>query len=211
MKNSFYQEIITEKSWIILQKLKKEIDFILIGGWAVYLYSHNLKSKDIDIVIDYNGLYTLRKNYELSRNESLKKYEIKKEGIDIDIYLPYYSDVGFPLEEISKYVQSTEGFKVPKPEVFLITKLKAYQSRKASIKGQKDKIDIISLIFLEDFDFAFFQNILEKYNLKEHKNIIEKILKESAEVKELGLSRHFFSKKKKMILNKLIYKQGVPL
>lgn len=44
----FYNEIITQKSFVFLQGLKKEYEFVLIGGWAVFLYSHGLKSKDID-------------------------------------------------------------------------------------------------------------------------------------------------------------------
>ena len=48
----YYQDLITEKSWQILIRLKSKIDFVLIGGWAVYLYTKGLKSKDIDIVIE---------------------------------------------------------------------------------------------------------------------------------------------------------------
>jgi len=48
--SQFYQKIITEKSWEALTVFKKQFDFILIGGWAVYLYTHALKSKDIDII-----------------------------------------------------------------------------------------------------------------------------------------------------------------
>lgn len=47
----FYNDIITQKSFAYLQILKKKYDFILIGGWAVFLYSRSLKSKDIDIII----------------------------------------------------------------------------------------------------------------------------------------------------------------
>ena len=35
--NNYYQDIITQKSWNLLTELQKEVDFILIGGWAVYL------------------------------------------------------------------------------------------------------------------------------------------------------------------------------
>ncbi|PJA52723.1 hypothetical protein CO166_04510, partial [Candidatus Roizmanbacteria bacterium CG_4_9_14_3_um_filter_36_11] len=79
--NSFYQSIVTEKSWKMLQMLKKNIDFILIGGWAVYLYAKTLKSKDIDIIVDYQELDKIKKNFQLIKNDRLRKYEIKKEGI----------------------------------------------------------------------------------------------------------------------------------
>jgi len=50
----FYHDLVTDKSWELLKKLKKNYDFILIGGWAVFLYTHALKSKDIDLVCEYD-------------------------------------------------------------------------------------------------------------------------------------------------------------
>ena len=50
----FYHDLITEESFKILQEFGKKFKFILIGGWAVFLYAKSLKSKDIDIVIDYD-------------------------------------------------------------------------------------------------------------------------------------------------------------
>ncbi len=47
---AYYHDLITEKSWRILQELKRQYQFILIGGWAVYLHASALKSKDIDII-----------------------------------------------------------------------------------------------------------------------------------------------------------------
>jgi len=59
----FYQDLIIEKSYKLLQDLKREFDFILIGGWAVFLYTKALKSKDIDLVVQYEALEQLRKKY----------------------------------------------------------------------------------------------------------------------------------------------------
>lgn len=39
----FWNDAIIEKSWDVLQTLKKRYDFILIGGWAVYLYTNAMK------------------------------------------------------------------------------------------------------------------------------------------------------------------------
>lgn len=38
----FYHNLITQKSWEVLKKLKAKYDFILIGGWAVFLYTKSL-------------------------------------------------------------------------------------------------------------------------------------------------------------------------
>ena len=71
----FYHELITEKSFKTLQELRKKFKFILIGGWAVFLYTKSLKSKDIDMVIDYDELGRIKKAYALSKNDRLKKYD----------------------------------------------------------------------------------------------------------------------------------------
>src|SRR3989344_3242484 len=142
----FYHNLITEKSFKILQDLRKKFEFILIGGWAVFLCGRALKSKDIDIIIDYDELQKLKNDYDVFKNDRLKKYEIKIEGTDIDIYLPYFSELGLKVEEIQNYRQNLEGFLVPIPEVLLILKIYAYLERKGSNKGEKDLIDIFSLL-----------------------------------------------------------------
>src|SRR3989344_5181136 len=107
----YWNNILTEKSWSILLKLKKEkFNFTVIGGWAAYLWTNLHKSKDIDIVInDFKDLDFLKKNYDLRKNDSLKKYEIKFEEIDLDIYVPYYSKLALPIEEIKSRITKIEN------------------------------------------------------------------------------------------------------
>ena len=93
---AFYHDMITEESWRELQNLKEKIQFVLIGGWATYLYTKNLKSKDIDIVISYDQLPLLEKNYSLVKNDRLKKYEARRGPVEIDIYLPFFFGIGNP-------------------------------------------------------------------------------------------------------------------
>lgn len=50
----FYHSLITEKSFKSLQELSKDFNFVLMGGWAIFLYTRALKSKDIDIIIKYD-------------------------------------------------------------------------------------------------------------------------------------------------------------
>ncbi len=203
MNTHFYQELVTEKSWKLLQRLKKQTDFILIGGWAVYLYTNGLKSKDIDIIIDYDQLEGLKNNNDVYKNERLKKYEIKNEGIDIDIYLPFFSSIGLPVEKLVKYTAKLQTFSLLQKEVLLLTKITAYEDRKASVKGQKDLIDIISLLLLDDFDFIFFKKVLKKYDLEEFKKILIDIVTKTKEIPELKLNRHFFAKRRKEIITRL--------
>lgn len=77
----YYHKLVTDKSYQFLQNLKRSYEFVLIGGWAVYLYTQALKSKDIDIIVDYKELAKLKENFDVFKNDRLKKYEIKTGGI----------------------------------------------------------------------------------------------------------------------------------
>jgi len=199
---SFYHNLITEKSWKILQELRNKYKFILIGGWAVFIYTNGLKSKDIDFICDYEELKKLRQNYDLIKNQRLKKYEIKQDNADIDIYLPFFSDLGIPCDEIQKNTINHSGFTVPKIEILMILKQHAFQGRIGSTKGEKDKIDIISLL-QQNFDFNFYLKILKMQKKQTLVNDLKKILKTTAEIPELNLNQHQFSKLKKSILAKI--------
>lgn len=199
----FYHDLVTEKSFKILQDLKRKFDFILIGGWAIFLYTRALKSKDIDIVIDYDQLEKFKREFNIFKNERLKKYEAKIEEIDIDIYLPYFSDLGFPIEEIKNYLQSIEGFKTPIPEILLILKVKTHTERKGTTKGEKDFLDIFSLISNEKIDWQKYKKLIEKYNLEEVNQKLKDIISSVKALPQLNLLNHQISRLKKKILKKL--------
>lgn len=207
--NNFYHQFITDKSFSILKQLKKDFDFVLIGGWAVYFYTHSLKSKDIDIIIDFSVLNQFKKQLALEKNERLRKYQAKIEEIDIDIYLPFYSNLGMLVEEMIKKTIFLNGFEVLEKEVLLITKLKAYQERMGSVKGQKDLVDILSLILLEEFDFKYLSNLIKKYRLEKYWQMLEKIILETKEIPELNLNKHFWGKRKKQLLEEVRSFQNV--
>ncbi|MBU3925300.1 MAG: hypothetical protein V1732_04415 [Patescibacteria group bacterium] len=196
----FYHDLITEKSFRILRDFKKEFDFILIGGWAVFLYAKALKSKDIDIILDYDQLEKIRQKFTLVKNERLKKYEIKIEEIDIDIYAPYFSDLGLPVEEIKKYYQSREGFHLPLAEILLILKVYAASQRKGTSKGRKDLIDIFSLILRGKIDWGKYKGFIKQYGLEYLSKELKNLVFSAGEIPELDLSAHRISRIKKEIL-----------
>jgi len=199
----FYHDLITEKSFKILQDLKRKFKFVLIGGWAIYLYAKALKSKDIDIIIDYDELEKLKKEFNVSKNERLKKYEVKIEEVDIDIYLPFFSNLGFPVEEIKNYCQSIEGFLAPLPEILIILKTGTYFERRETIKGSKDLIDIFSLLKEGQINWKTYKEIIEKYNLNEMNDKLKKIISSQRVIPELNLLNHQISKLKKEVLKNL--------
>lgn len=165
----FWNDEVTLHSWQKLVGLKKEFDFILIGGWAVYMYTKLHRSKDIDIIIDYKTLQYLSSNYMLSKNERLKKYEIKQEDFDIDVYLPKFSKLALPVEDINgELVTEIEDFKLPTAEALMILKLGAYLERNKSVKGDKDLIDMMGLLFYSKINIDRFGKLLEKYKLTDY-------------------------------------------
>lgn len=199
----YWHSLIVEKSWRVLQKLKKDVSFILIGGWAAYLYAKTHKSKDIDIVVDYEALEKIKLGYDLKKNEHLKKFEISIEGIDIDIYLPYFSRLAIPVEELHKYTTSIEGFKVVKPEALLILKQGAEKERGFSEKGIKDRIDIMDLILYYGIDCKFYWQLLKRYNLESFLGGLIKIIANFKEVKYLHLNPREFKLKKEALVKEL--------
>lgn len=196
----YYHQLITEKSFQLLRQLRLDYNFILIGGWAVFLYTNSLKSKDIDIIIDYDELEKFKKNFDVAKNDRLKKYEIKKDGIDIDIYLPFYSALGLPTEEIRNYTRTRSGFTVPRIEALLVLKQVAYAGRQGTPKGEKDKIDIFGLLALKEIDWKFYLKSTRAPELRHLPAELKSLLGQTVEVKELNLNQAKTAKLKKEII-----------
>ncbi|MBS3100039.1 hypothetical protein J4463_02385 [Candidatus Pacearchaeota archaeon] len=195
----FWNSQLTEKSWGILQELRKKYDFILIGGWATYLWTKQQKSKDIDIAVDIEEMQILKKA-NLSKNDNLKKYEMKFGEIDVDIYVSYFSKLTIPVEDLKKYSAKTEGFNVAIPEALLVLKQGAEIDRRNSVKGEKDKIDIISLLFFSNIDLKKYKSIIEKYSLETYINDLISLLTSFKDYNSLNLTPREFKIKKQNIL-----------
>jgi len=174
----FWNEMVTGKSWEKLQELAKEFDIVVIGGWAVYLWTKQHKSKDIDIIVDLSTLRQLKSRFQVEKNERLRKYEVKFEQFDADIYAAHYSQLELPVEELlAAYTTHVEGIKTITPETLLVLKQGAEKNRHASIKGKKDAIDIISLL-LYAVDLGEYANILKKHNKLQLLNELQRVLAE---------------------------------
>ncbi len=196
----FWNSEITETSWKTLKRLKGEVRFILIGGWAVYLYTHLEKSKGIDIIVDYDALKSLNELYELNKNQKLSKYQIKLGDLDIDVYVPYYSKLSVPPEDIIASSRSVEGFMLPSPEMLLVLKLGALNARRASIKGQKDAVDILGLLLYSDLDKNLVKSLCAKYrvNTDAIKDAVKNV--DDDTLAYLNTNRHHFSKARKQLI-----------
>lgn len=199
----FYHNIITEKSFALLSDLKRKFDFILIGGWAVFLYSHSLKSKDIDIIVEFDELPKIQNEYDLFKNERLKKYEIKFQEIDVDIYVPHYSFLGVEIAAVKDTIMSREGFKLPALEMLFLLKLFVWQERRGTLKGRKDELDLLGLVFLPEFNFQKYLDFVNELKFQEYHQKFIALIKGAESVKELNINNYQMSKKKKQILSEV--------
>ncbi len=177
MKGEFWDDLILDRSWNVLISLTKEIDFILIGGWAVYLHAKAIKSKDIDIIVDFENLEKIKLTRGLKKTDFLRKYETKINEISVDIYVPFYSRFSLSIEAINKNIVRIEGFKMPKPEVLLILKQQAELERKDSIKGQKDRIDILNLLLNSEINLKNYLAIAEKHGIENYVKRLKEIVR----------------------------------
>ena len=197
--SQFYHDLITEKSWQLLVELKKSYRFVLIGGWAVFLYTNSLKSKDIDIIIDYDELGRFKDQFTLLKNDRLKKYEIKAGNFDVDIYLPHYSDLGVDIKRVQETSVIRQGFGVPNLEILFMLKLYAWHNRRGSTKGQKDELDIFSLVFMPEFSWLSLSNLIKEYGFEKFYKSFFALIKQTSEIKELGVNAQAMSKFKKKL------------
>lgn len=202
----YWNDITTKKSWEILHNLKTKFKFILIGGWAAYLWNNASKSKDIDIIIDFNTLNKLKQEYNLIKNPHLKKYEIKINEIDIDIYVPFYSELPLPLHKIESTI--IQGIQTIKVEELIILKQGAEIQRTHSSKGEKDRIDILNLIINCTIDFSRYYKILKQNKTTTYLTHLTNLIKSA---QHITYSKYLnpiqtpaqFKKQKQQILNKL--------
>ena len=84
------------------------------------------------------------------KNERLKKYEAVKGVVQIDIYLPHFSEIGIPVEVLLQQPNSIEGFTLLQPDYLLTLKIYTLGQRGRTAKGQKDFLDIISGLIVWD-------------------------------------------------------------
>lgn len=201
----FWNSLLTEKSWRILQQLKQEKwRFIVIGGWAAYLWTRQHKSRDIDVILPYlRDLEVLRQRYDLRKNDRLKKYEVKFEEIDLDIYVPYYSTIALPIEDIATETARVEGFEVVLPEILLILKQGAEENRKESIKGQKDRIDIMTLLCHAKIDFNKYRALLEKYRLTRYRQRLKEIVQTFRDLRHIAINEKDYAQIKRQLLGRI--------
>lgn len=201
---AYYHDLVTEKSWEELVKLIKLAPCVLIGGWAVYLYTKALRSKDIDILINFDALSILKDQYSITRNDRLKKYHATRDVVDIDMYLPHYSRIGIPIEELMDKTRVLDGFTVIDSDYLCVLKLYVLAQRGRTPKGRKDFLDILSLFRARVVNGGRIAKIVETFQLSKVNARLREFLSESHSIPELDLTVHSYGKLKREMIGVLL-------
>ena len=135
-------------------------DAVFIGGVAVFLHTQKKMiqmdiaefSHDADFYISLLSYSELRDIEEITQNVRLRKSQLIKKNVEMDIYVEHQHALVVPYEEMKQFAVKIDGINVASPCHLLILKLKAWQDRRNSAKGQKDKRDIICILSVMDVD-----------------------------------------------------------
>ncbi|GGF15486.1 hypothetical protein [Subtercola lobariae] len=141
----------------ILDYLGEALDpSVLIGGWATFEIVGGEISKDIDLIIGSDEVRqkVLDRVEQLSTSDHLqgKKWRGVVEGIHIDIYIPYQSQLGAKLrlkvEVLARHTDPVDrvGWKLLTIEAHTLTKLAAVLDRPETEKGAKDAGELLRLL-----------------------------------------------------------------
>jgi len=201
----YWNDLVAEKSWQTLQNLAlKRLKYTVIGGWAAYLWTNQHKSKDVDIVLESVAeLDALKNEPNLSKNDSLRKYEIRYGEIDVDVYVPYYSRLPIPPQDIHRYSTMLKGFKTANPEPLTILKQGAEENRQNTVKGLKDRVDIMTLLTYTDFDYGCYMKLAKEYGHPQYPKRLQEIVSTFTGHQYLNQNLQENKKNKKRILEKI--------
>ncbi len=128
---------------------------ILIGGWATWIRVGGEISYDIDLIIDDRARAKLRDLVDdLSQNSVHQGRKLRGtvQGIHVDIYVPYESQLGTRLrlrvEDLARFTSNDvhEGWRLLTLEAHVITKMAALLDRPDSPKGEKDANELLALL-----------------------------------------------------------------
>ena len=144
---------------------------ILIGGWASFARVGGEISLDIDLITSQQSRYKLEQlmtDLSPSNNYQGRKLRATIDGVHLDIYLPFESQLGAKLrlkvEVLAEYPDELafEKWTLLRREAHITTKMAALLDRHFSEKGQKDAREILALLKLEGVDPVIAAEVLDR-------------------------------------------------
>lgn len=130
-------------------------DAILIGGWASWVRLNSMISHDIDLLAtraDLAQIQFIATDVSESRHIAGRKWRAERDGVHLDLYVPYESRLGQRLElrteMLAQHAETYNGYRVLTVDAHIVTKLAALLDRPDSQPGQKDRREIRQLLEL---------------------------------------------------------------
>lgn len=130
-------------------------DAILIGGWASWVRLNGLISHDIDLLAtraDIAQIQFIATDVSESRHIAGRKWRAQRDGVHLDLYVPYESRLGQRLElrteVLAQYAEQYGNYRILTVGAHIVTKLAALLDRPDSQPGQKDRREIRELLRL---------------------------------------------------------------
>lgn len=132
---------------------------ILIGGWATWMRigGDQFFSRDIDLIINSQPLRGALRDtltdYSESHHHGGMKVRGKIDGIHIDAYIPFESELGEALrlkvEVLAEHTDSQlfKRWLLLNPEAHTISKMAALLDRPYTEKGRKDAREVLAMLF----------------------------------------------------------------
>lgn len=156
---------------ILVDRLGYDLEpSVLIGGWATWFRVQGEISHDIDFIIGPDNRHKLQELVaDLSENSAFQGRKMRGtiDGVHLDIYLPYESQLGAKLrlrvEILGEYTEPElkGGWRLLTLEAQLISKIAALLDRPNTVKGRKDAGEVLALL-KESPDVAVAVEILMK-------------------------------------------------
>ena len=125
---------------------------VLFGGWATHLRTGAPKSHDIDVIVDHPTLDRLRSKHALSESRHIggKKFELKIDGVGVDVYPVYQSRLGrelqLPVEALYGWSERLGQVRVLTAEAQFAAKMAALLDRPDTLPGEKDREEMWELL-----------------------------------------------------------------
>ncbi len=169
MQRQFWNDEKTGKSLDVLRRLPKGLDFVLIGGWAVYSYVSAQKSEGVDIAIGL-GKLDFFTEYGIEEYEGTTIKHSTINGTVVDLFVEGYTDrdLPVPVSRIMRDYVLIEGLKVVRKELLLLLKLWGYFGHDET-KIRKDIIDVATLVFYANIDFGKFSSYIDEYKVPQRR------------------------------------------
>jgi hypothetical protein len=93
-----WPEHVTRESWRVLNELAARLNPVVIGGWAVFLWTGSMKSADVDLFVSDADLWKI--GARVRRHPRLAKYHACINGVDVYIYTPSVCKLAITAAEV---------------------------------------------------------------------------------------------------------------